>query len=147
MSFEEEKQKATYRRHHPGASVYGNPMSSAELHKIAYYNEHSEQIDPCDKDRISEAIQAIKKSREANRPMAEHRQKIEGMQIRRSNLLAEIRNLEKEKRKLLDEEKNDSDIANAGIEKRLEIQHYRQRHTDLVAEERSVVQRFIEDDI
>jgi hypothetical protein len=53
--------------------------------------------------------------------MAEHRARWEGIEIRRSNILAALRMLDRDQQEFLNAEKYDSKLARAGEEKRSEI--------------------------
>jgi hypothetical protein len=77
-------------------STFSTPGSSSELIKTAYFNENGERIDPYDNDIITAVNRSLKESREAYKPMAEHRARWEGIEIRRSNILAALQMLDRD---------------------------------------------------
>ncbi|MDQ3975717.1 MAG: hypothetical protein M3264_04245 [Thermoproteota archaeon] len=121
MSIQEEKKIATFRQHRPGVSTFSTPGPSSELIKTTYFNENGERIDPYDNDIITAVNRSLKESREAYKPMAEHLARWEGIEIRRSNILAALRMLDRDQQEFLNAEKYDSKLARAGEEKRSEI--------------------------
>ncbi len=80
------------------------------------------------------------KSHKAYEHIANHTAMWDGMEVRRSNIFAALHELEKDTQRLLNAEKIDPKLAQAGQDKRLEILKQRQKNPRAQVQERSVAE-------